>query len=620
MGLLSDPQCRRLLSRLLQRFNVPLCVLCYVSGLCWLAALPALSPRSSMSENAMGSTMVEERFHYGARAAAYSAEFSAQRDAAGGMPVQWLQRSMWALGLEVHTQRFARTLPFPDESRERYAVRGTNVYGILRAPRAARTEALVLSAPCSAPPHNAHAVGLLLALAAYCREQIYWAKDLIFLVNEHDLLGMEAWLEGYHDGNRSGTQWWGSMGRAGAIQAAVAVELSGAVLTSVDVAPEGLNGQLPNMDLLGLFHACCHKGGLLCTIQGKLQRPEAGSVHGLQTLLLMGLQQAAGRAGGDHALFLRYRIEAVTVRGINSFRQHKHDLNAMGRLLEGMLRKLNNLLERLHQSYFFYLLPSLTRFVSIGLYMPPFGLLLCVLIIRAVDLWLQLQHSDAAPTQRMGGGDGAPRGAEDPPVGLLSLLPPVLVSHGAGLALYSLPVVGHRVAALHFPVAEAEAVVLSMMAIYVAGMALPHSAHRAGSGRCSGGWRPLKLLALLYLCALLGCAALLNFSLGLVLAVSMVPAAAAVSPDAPRALRGALLVLCTPALTLLLCIFVHRELQERPAAPAEGWQLFLRALQDAVLQHHLHGAAAFPCVALLAYPCWLMLWNVLCWEIGRAHV
>ncbi|XP_040520586.1 glycosylphosphatidylinositol anchor attachment 1 protein isoform X2 [Gallus gallus] len=85
MGLLSDPQCRRLLSRLLQRFNVPLCVLCYVSGLCWLAALPALSPRSSMSENAMGSTMVEERFHYGARAAAYSAEFSAQRDAAGSV-------------------------------------------------------------------------------------------------------------------------------------------------------------------------------------------------------------------------------------------------------------------------------------------------------------------------------------------------------------------------------------------------------------------------------------------------------------------------------------------------------------------------------------------------------
>ena len=76
-------------------------------------------------------------------------------------------------------------------------------------------------------------------------------------------------------------------------------------------------------------------------------------------------------------------------------------------------------------------------------------------------------------------------------MGLLSLLPPVLVSHGAGLALYSLPVVGHRVAALHFPVAEAEAVVLSMMAIYVAGMALPHSAHRwvwGGYGVLWGGY------------------------------------------------------------------------------------------------------------------------------------
>ncbi|XP_048788568.1 histone acetyltransferase KAT8-like [Lagopus muta] len=120
MGLLSDPQCRRLLTRILQRFNVPLCAVCYSLALLWFAALPPLAPRSSMSENAMGSTMVEERFQHGAKAAAYGNEFEAQRRAAGGMPVQWLQRTMWALGLEVHTQRFARTLPFPDESRERY--------------------------------------------------------------------------------------------------------------------------------------------------------------------------------------------------------------------------------------------------------------------------------------------------------------------------------------------------------------------------------------------------------------------------------------------------------------------------------------------------------------------
>lgn len=52
------------------------------------------------------------------------------------------------------------------------------------------------------------------------------------------------------------------------------------------------------------------------------------------------------------------------------------------RLLEGMYRKLNNLLERLHQSYFFYLLPSLSHFVSIGYYMPAFGLLALILLLR----------------------------------------------------------------------------------------------------------------------------------------------------------------------------------------------------------------------------------------------
>lgn len=50
-------------------------------------------------------------------------------------------------------------------------VRGTNVYGILRAPRAPRTEALVLSAPCSEGNNNNQAVGLLLGLAQYFRSK-----------------------------------------------------------------------------------------------------------------------------------------------------------------------------------------------------------------------------------------------------------------------------------------------------------------------------------------------------------------------------------------------------------------------------------------------------------------
>ncbi|XP_075271513.1 GPI-anchor transamidase component GPAA1 isoform X2 [Opisthocomus hoazin] len=612
MGLLSDPQCRRALARLVVRLNTPLCALSYAAGLAWFLALaaPPLAPRTQMSENAMGSTMVEENFQLGARALAYARQFGARKAAAGAMPVTWLEQTLWALGLEPHRQPFARTLPFPDEARERYMVRGTNVYGILRAPRAAGTEALVLSAPCSEGPRNDQAVGLLLALAEFFRGQIYWAKDIIFLVNEHDLLGMEAWLEAYHDVNVTAVRSSGPLGRAGAIQAAVALELSSDVVTSLDVAVEGLNGQLPNLDLLNLFHAFCQKNGLLCTIQGKLPRGDGDSLpaygQSLRTLLLMALAQASGRPRGDHGLFLRYRVEALTLRGVNSFRQHKYDMTAVGRTLEGMFRKLNNLLERLHQSYFFYLLPSLSRFVSIGLYMPAFGFLLLVLILKALDLWMKLNKGDA--------GERLEDGGEDPRPGLLALVPPVLICHGAGLALYFVPVLAQRAAAQHFPVSEAEGVVLTAVAIYVAGMALPHSTHRALAGAGERGWMALKLLALLDLALLLGCLALLNFSLGFLLAALMVPGAAAVQPTGPRVLQAAVLVLATPAGAVLLGVLAQRELEEAPAAAGEGWPLFLGAVGEGLLQHHLYGAVLCPVLALGAYPAWLLLWNVLFWK------
>lgn len=63
-------------------------------------------------------------------------------------------------------------------------------------------------------------------------------------------------------------------------------------------------------------------------------------------------------------------------------------------------------------------------------------------------------------------------------VSLTSLVAPVLISQAMGLALYALPVLGQHVATQHFPVAEAEAVVLTLLAIYAAGLALPHNAHR----------------------------------------------------------------------------------------------------------------------------------------------
>ena len=67
-----------------------------------------------------------------------------------------------------------------------------------------------------------------------------------------------------------GMDWSPLQGRGGSIQAALSLELSHDLITSLDLVLEGLNGQLPNLDLANLFYAFCQKIGVLCTIQGKV--------------------------------------------------------------------------------------------------------------------------------------------------------------------------------------------------------------------------------------------------------------------------------------------------------------------------------------------------------------
>jgi glycosylphosphatidylinositol transamidase len=47
-----------------------------------------------------------------------------------------------------------------------------------------------------------------------------------------------------------------------------------------------------------------------------------------------------------------------------------HGFHTLGRTLESTLRSQNNLLERLHASYFFYLLPRPGKFIPVGHYLP----------------------------------------------------------------------------------------------------------------------------------------------------------------------------------------------------------------------------------------------------------
>lgn len=87
-----------------------------------------------------------------------------------------------------------------------------------------------------------HIYWLLYLYAHYCDclfiEQKYWAKDIIFLITEHEQLGMQAWLDAYHGvvSGQEGILIAGDLsGRAGSIQAAINLELHAPKIGSIDV-------------------------------------------------------------------------------------------------------------------------------------------------------------------------------------------------------------------------------------------------------------------------------------------------------------------------------------------------------------------------------------------------
>ncbi|CAG2066530.1 unnamed protein product, partial [Timema podura] len=214
------------------------------------------------SENALLPGLVKGDFDEDMTAKNYQSELLEESSRyPNSMPYPWLLAKFRQLSLDVYTHNFTLNYPlgYGTASHDLDKYTGKNVYAILRAPRSASTEALVLSVPYR-PPSSAHpgtmpSIALMLSLAKFFRRQKYWAKDVIFLVTEHEQLGIQAWLEAYHQTTcgRSGVLDHGDMtGRGGAIQAAINLELHAEKIGHVDVKVEGLNGQLPNLDLVNL--------------------------------------------------------------------------------------------------------------------------------------------------------------------------------------------------------------------------------------------------------------------------------------------------------------------------------------------------------------------------------
>lgn len=105
--------------------------------------------------------------------------------------------------------------------------------------------------------------------------------------------------------------------------------------------------------------------------------------------------QGKNKPTGAHGLYHKYAIQAITLEGIEKTADSQEvklsvPYYKIGLVVEGITRSLNNLLERFNRSYWFYLLPSTRRYISIGYYMIPFGLMIIPLAIKSLSLFITL--------------------------------------------------------------------------------------------------------------------------------------------------------------------------------------------------------------------------------------
>lgn len=147
------------------------------------------------------------------------------------------------------------------------------------------------------------------------------------------------------------------------------------------------------MDVIHIITKLCNQRNIPLTLDtspAPQYEHKCKYLRDLSGLFQMMKTQALGTPNGVHGVLIRYRIESATIFGISSdysSPRKQYSFAEVLSIVEGSFRSLNNLLERLHHSLFYYLLISPTKYVSIAVYFVPFVLIALCFIIKALWLW-----------------------------------------------------------------------------------------------------------------------------------------------------------------------------------------------------------------------------------------
>ncbi|SLM37145.1 rhomboid protein 2 [Lasallia pustulata] len=358
---------------------------CVAVGVVWLLLLPLneYSRQTYISENALLPGQVHTYFGGSEQSIfnAYKYEVRSLAEEGQREVATKISDIFKSAGLKVATQKY-------EYQAGGRSYGGENAYSILHAPRGDATEAIVLVAAWRNMDEelNQSGVALVLTLARYFKKWSLWSKDIIFLVTSDSKAGPQAWVDAYHDAHSPPSVASLPL-KSGALQGVVVVDNPlNHRFESLHITYDGVNGQLPNLDLFNTAVAIASgQMGIGVSLQRMLKHGDSYKER-LQTMLRGMVSQGLGHASGPHSSFIPYHIDAITLQAVGEGWQ---DEMAMGRCIESTFRSLNNLLEHFHQSFFFYLLMQANRFVSIGTYLPSAMLVAVNFTIMAIALWVQ---------------------------------------------------------------------------------------------------------------------------------------------------------------------------------------------------------------------------------------
>jgi glycosylphosphatidylinositol transamidase len=153
----------------------------------------------------------------------------------------------------------------------------------------------------------------------------------------------------------------------GVIWTGLNIDYPGHSFSHLGLFYEGVNGRLPNQDIVNtVAHVARYAGGVSPRYHDFPD--ERGYLLAAKRLISHFSYAGLGRPSGAHGVLARHRIDSLTLYCTPA--TGPHGFHTLGRTLESTLRSFNNLLERLHASYFFYLLPKQDRFIPVGHYLP----------------------------------------------------------------------------------------------------------------------------------------------------------------------------------------------------------------------------------------------------------